>query len=89
MSAKFSPGRTVITPGAFDSLNAECVQQSLTRHLAGDWGELDAHDVAVNEHALVDGERLLSAYRDVRGTTFWIITEADRLVTTVLLPQEY
>jgi hypothetical protein len=89
MAAKFSPGRTVITPGALKSLDAESVRVSLGRHLSGDWGDLDPHDYAANERALVDGSRLLSAYRDVRGTTFWIITEADRSATTILLPEEY
>ena len=89
MSLKFPSGRTVITPGALSKLVHESVAQGLRRHLAGDWGELDSEDKAANEWALVTGERLLSAYRDLAGEQFWIITEADRSVTTVLLPEEY
>jgi len=60
----------------------------LTRHASGDWGTVDAHDTAANEQALRDGDRLLSAY-DIDTQTFWVITEADRSVTTVLLPEDY
>jgi hypothetical protein len=59
------------------------------RHLAGDWGELDEHDIRENEFSLEHGLRLLSAYRLSNGTKIWIITEADRSVTTFLLPEEY
>ena len=61
----------------------------LQRHAHGDWGELDAADVAENEFSLVNNLRLLSAYRLKDGTRIWIITEADRSVTTILLPEEY
>ena len=65
------------------------MQQALARHVAGDWGEVDTHDRAANEHALVNGERLLSVYQTRAGTRFFIITEWDRQYTTVMLPQEY
>ena len=88
--AKFDLGRTVITRNALDTLDPEDVQASLTRHVSGDWGEeLDEFDQQQNELALVDGARLFSVYRDRRGTRFYIITEADRSVTTVLLPEDY
>jgi hypothetical protein len=61
----------------------------LVRHIAGDWGDVDAHDRRENELSLVHGFRLLSAYTLNSGTKIWIITEADRSVTTVLLPKEY
>ena len=61
----------------------------LQRHVAGDWGEVCAEDKQSNDHALVEGTRILSAYRAADGTKFWIITEADRSVTTVLLPEDY
>lgn len=89
MPAKFPLGRTVITPGALDRLSPPSVLKALDRHAIGDWGELDAADVRANERALVEGTRLFSAYRDEKGTKFWIITEADRSATTILLPEEY
>ena len=61
----------------------------LQRHLAGDWGELDENDVRENEVSLQRGWRILSCYRLSTGVKFWVITEADRSVTTFLLPDEY
>ena len=61
----------------------------LVRHIAGDWGDVDEHDRRENELSLIHGFRLLSAYTLYSGTKIWIITEADRSVTTVLLPEEY
>ena len=91
MDAKFFPGVIAITPGALDAFKqtGDELQVFLDRHLRGDWGELDAHDRRVNEHALVNSLRLLSAYTLSDGTSFWIITEADRSVSTFLLPSEY
>ena len=59
------------------------------RLLLGDWGELDENDVRENELSLQHGWRILSCYRLSTGVKFWIITEADRSVTTFLLPDEY
>jgi hypothetical protein len=89
MSAKFSPGQIVATPGALQELTQQDITQAMRRHLTGDWGELDEHDKRENELSLQKGFRLLSAYTSSGGTRFWIITEADRSVTTVLLPSEY
>lgn len=89
MPGRFPLGRTVITPGALEALSTPTVLAALHRHLNGDWGDLDAEDKAANERALVDGTRLLSAYRSSDDIKFWIITEADRSVTTILLPSEY
>ena len=61
----------------------------LDRHARGDWGEVDAEDKQANQDALVHGERLLSAYRTSLDVRIWVITEADRSVTTILLPEEY
>jgi hypothetical protein len=61
----------------------------LRRHAGGDWGALDAEDAAQNERALVRGERVISVYTTPAAVTFWVITEADRSVTTLMLPEEY
>jgi hypothetical protein len=88
---KFSPGHIVATPGALEAFRAagEEPLPFLQRHLAGDWGELDEHDVRKNELSLLHGWRILSAYKMSNGTKFWIITEADRSSTCFLLPEEY
>ena len=88
---KFSPGRIVATPGALAALEAsgEAPVPYLARHIAGDWGNVDEHDHHENELSPIHGFRLLSAYTLNSGTKIWIITEADRSVTTVLLPEEY
>jgi hypothetical protein len=88
---KLSPGYIVATPGALAALEAsgEDLMAYLVRHIAGDWGEVDEHDRRENELSLVHGFRLLSVYTLNSGTKIWVITEADRSVTTVLLPEEY
>jgi hypothetical protein len=58
-------------------------------HAKGEWGELSAEDARLNDEALVSGERILSAHRTARKEKLWIITEADRSATTILLPEEY
>lgn len=85
----FPLGRTVITANALEVLQPEDVQKALGRHVHGDWGEVPTEDARANEAALLEGCRLLSAYQDSRGVKFWIITGADRRVTTVLLPEDY
>ena len=85
----FPLGRVVITPGVLDALSEADVLNALRRHARGDWGELCGEDVQENELALVEGWRLLSAYRGGNDRRFWIITEADRSSTCVLLPEEY
>ena len=82
-------GQLFATPTAIIAVTEKEVQQALQRHVMGDWGELDEEDKKANDQALQTGERLLSAYRTANGTKFWIITEADRSVTTVLLPDDY
>jgi hypothetical protein len=88
---KFSLGRVVVTPGALRALE-EANQnpfEFLARHQAGDWGELCEGDKRENEFSVRNGFRILSAYRTRNNTRIWIITEADRSVTTLLLPDEY
>jgi hypothetical protein len=88
---KFPLGRIVATPGALDALQRahQTPHEFLVRHGAGDWGELDAHDRHENECSLREGFRLFSAYRTSTGERLWLITEADRSMTTLLLPEEY
>lgn len=87
--AKFRLGRIVATPNALAQLTPEDILLGIQRHQAGDWGDVEAHDRQENELSLQQGRRLLSVYRSVRGVRFWLITEADRSVTTVLLPEDY
>ena len=87
--AQFVLGRTVITRGALDALANEDVLAAIARHARGDWGDVCEEDWKANDDDLRVGARLLSAYHTTGGRKFWIITEADRSVTTVLLPEEY
>lgn len=87
--AKFPLGRSVITANALNTLDSLSVQIALARHAQGDWGDVCKDDHRANEQALKQGARLFSVYRDTGGVKFWIITEADRSVTTVLLPNDY
>jgi hypothetical protein len=82
-------GRIVITAHALSVLTHAEVLLALGRHVRGDWGELCGEDKAANDRALAEDDRLLSAYRGSDGRKFWIITEWDRSVTTVLLPEDY
>ena len=88
---QFALGQIVITSNALDTLPAEDVLKALTRHSAGDWGDVDEEDRQENELSLREGFRLFSVYhtRETPPRKFWIITEADRSVTTVLLPEDY
>jgi hypothetical protein len=87
----FPLGQIVATPGALAAL--ERAQQPptcfLARHASGDWGELEPTDVAENQYSIAHGFRLLSSYQTNAGEKLWIITEADRSATTLLLPEEY
>jgi hypothetical protein len=87
----FSLGDVVITPGALAAFVAAhtSITPYLAQHQQGTWGNLDPHDIQANEHALQTGARLLSAYHLPDGTPIWVITEADRRSTCVLLPDEY
>ena len=92
MEVMFSPGQIVATPGAMALLDKVGRNGSdlLSRHLQGDWGDVCKEDAAQNNQALEDGERLLSSYEfKLIDKKIWIITEHDRSVTTILLPEEY
>ena len=89
---KFQLGHVVATPGALQALGEAGVGDGidyLYAHHCGDWGEVDAHDQQANNQALIGGSRLVSAYTLPTGVRIWIITEADRSATTILLPEEY
>ena len=93
----FSLGHVVATPGALDQANPVWMANCLARHMRGDWGKVDKEDIATNNEAVRVGSRVLSAYpiddtKPCKGhgdNTLWIITEADRSVTTLLLPSDY
>lgn len=82
-------GQIVCTPGVKSSTNFSKCQQLLHRHSTHDWGDVDAEDKATNDYALNNNQRILSAYKLSEDLTIWIITEWDRSVTTILLPEEY
>ena len=88
---RFALGQTFITPGAEEALQiaGQTATEFLRRHMSGDWGDLSDEDVRENEFSLKEGLRLLSAYQTGKGQKLWIITEADRSATTILLPSEY
>lgn len=85
---RFPIGQVVATPGALELVGHEGAYVLLRRHVGGDWGDLDGHDRRANDEALGTGARLFSAY-DTPAGRCWIITEADRSSTCVLLPSEY
>ncbi len=90
-SPRFALGQIVATPGALRSLqeSGQSPLELITRHVTGDWGELGKEDKQENERSVEKGYRILSAYRLRSGEKVWVITEADRSVTTILLPAEY
>jgi len=87
----FRLGQVVATPGALEALEetAQSASEFLGRHVSGDWGELPDEDCKENELSLKNGFRILSAYILRSGKKIWVITEADRSATTILLPEEY
>jgi hypothetical protein len=93
--ANFPLGQIVMTSGVADLIDANghvegtTVAALIRRHVTGDWGDVPPEDATENESALQHGTRLMSVYRLSPRLTLWVITEADRSVTTVLLPSEY
>ncbi|WP_242631421.1 hypothetical protein [Rubinisphaera italica] len=77
------------TPNALGTISHADIQTALTRHHSGDWGDCCADDRQANDDALIQGGRLFSVYHSENESKFWIITEADRSATTVLLPEDY
>jgi hypothetical protein len=88
---RFNPCQVVATPGALAALetSGDSLFDYLTRHLSGDWGDVNAEDSQENELSLKYGWRLLSAYTLKSGAKIWVISEADRSSTCLLLPEEY
>ena len=93
---KFSLGQVVATPDALKAIQeaGQTPDFFLDRHVQGDWGEVESFDSRVNNQALVDGSRILSAYRTLKNVRIWIITEAEgdngkREATTILMPEQY
>ena len=85
----FPLGQVVITRNAAAKLLPMDVMDALCRHAQGDWGDVGEEDRISNELALVEDTRLLSVYHATTGQKFWIITEHDRSITTILLPEDY
>ena len=96
MDSLFSLGKICATPGAVEAFRAvdnakggKIGLRLLALHVTGDPGDLDAEDVRANRQALIHGSRIFSAYTLPTGVKVWVITEADRSVTTLMLPEEY
>ena len=95
-TAKFGLGGIVATPDALEAINdsGQTPAYFLDRHAKGDWGEVCPEDGELNNQSVVDGSRILSAYRTLKGVKIWIITEAEddngnRACSTLLLPSDY
>ena len=88
---KFKLGRVVTTAGAFETMKRLHISpvELLLRHVRGDWGDLDDADKQENEFSVLRYLRIFSAYKVGKDEKLWIITEADRSVTTILRPDEY
>jgi hypothetical protein len=88
---KFDPGQIVATLGTTIAYVAAGINPMalISRHLAGDWGDLDPDDLRTNDWSVQNEARILSAYTLPSGTRIWVITEADRSSTCILLPEEY
>lgn len=88
---RFSLGQVVATPGALEALHesGQTPAYFLAKHSQGNWGDVCPSDAQLNDQALIDGSRLLSSYRTLKNERLWIITEADRSSTCLLLPSEY
>lgn len=85
----FSLGELIITRHADALLSEDDIRLAVNRHIIGDWGNIPEGDRGLNNEALRLGERLMSVYESSDGVQFWIITEWDRSVTTILLPSDY
>jgi hypothetical protein len=86
---ELSLGRLMMTPGVQSRVDAAEIMRAVVRHQVGDWGDVSQEDWDENELSVSMGFRVLSAYTTESGIRFWVITEADRSLTTVLLPEEY
>jgi hypothetical protein len=88
-SPLFAAGVLRATAKAARTIPAGEVLGAMARHLNGDWGDVDADDWRANDRAVTDGSRIFSVYHTDEGRKFWVITEADRSYTTILLPEDY
>ena len=90
-SPLFLLGQVCATPGALEALrrSGQKPGEFLVRHVTGDWGDVCEEDKRLNDAAVAQGTRVFSAYRTAAGEKLWVITEADRSATTLLLPDEY
>lgn len=88
---KFNLGKIVATSGALEALeeSGQNASDFLKRHVQGDWGDVCEEDKQLNDQSLIDGSRILSAYKTLKDVKIWVITEADRSSTCLLLPSEY
>jgi hypothetical protein len=89
LRAALTVGRVVATPAALATFSQAFMSRCLERHVRGDWGDVGAEDGAANDRAERSGERVLSSYAGEGSGLLWIITEADRSATTLLLPNDY
>jgi len=95
MASKFEIGQVVATVNLVERVKnlippqTDLLVSLLRRHMSGDWGDVCEDDQGLNEKALADGGRLMSVYQVQPGFTVWVITEADRSTTTLLLPEDY
>jgi hypothetical protein len=88
-AAKFKTGQIVTSANALNHLTYDDILSGLLRHITGDWGDVSKDDRKENELSLEKDFRLWSVYHTAKGVKFWIITEANRSATTVLLPGDY
>ena len=86
---KFPLGQVVATPPALATFSPSFIRECLRKHSTGDPGCCHPDDVEENSRAILEGTRVFSVYKDDRGNVLWIITEADRTSTCVLLPSDY
>jgi len=86
---KFALGRIMVTPAALHVLSIVEMDNALQRHCRGDWGDVCSEDWEANDLALSERHRVLSVYQSTAQEVFWIITEWDRSLTTILLPSDY
>lgn len=87
--SRFRLGELYVTTAADRTIGPADIAKGLARHAQGDWGDVSEDDRAANDRGLAEGERVHSVYRNSKNVEFWIITERDRSVTTVLLPDDY
>jgi hypothetical protein len=87
--ARFRLGRIVATPNAVEQISSLEITQAIARHQSGDWGDIGVKDRQKNETALLQGLRIIPVYHSGKNLKFWVVTEADRSITTILLPADY